>query len=133
MAPVPLPGESHGQRSLADYSPWGCRESNKIEWLTLSFGLRGITRGKEPPAKAEEIKRRELDLWVGKIFWRRKWQPTPVFLPGESFGQRSLQVTFHSVAKSWTWLKQLSMHMKERKSHNLCDLQNLKYLFTNCC
>ena len=28
--------------------------------------------------------------WVGKVPWRRKWQPTPVFLPGESHGQRSL-------------------------------------------
>ena len=28
--------------------------------------------------------------WVGKIPWRRAWQPTPVFLPGESEGQRSL-------------------------------------------
>ena len=28
--------------------------------------------------------------WVRKIPWRRKWQPTPVFLPGESHGQRSL-------------------------------------------
>ena len=30
------------------------------------------------------------DPWVGKIPWRRVWQPTPVFLPGESHGQRSL-------------------------------------------
>ena len=30
------------------------------------------------------------DPWVGKIPWRRKWQPTPVFLPGKSHGQRSL-------------------------------------------
>ena len=30
------------------------------------------------------------DLWVGKIPWRRKWQPTPVFLPGKCNGQRSL-------------------------------------------
>ena len=29
-------------------------------------------------------------FWVGKILWRRKWQPTLVFLPGESHGQRSL-------------------------------------------
>ena len=29
------------------------------------------------------------DSWVGKIPWGRKWQPTPVFLPGESHGQRS--------------------------------------------
>ena len=35
-------------------------------------------------------KRWRLDPWVGKIPWRRKWQPTPVFLPGESRGQRSL-------------------------------------------
>jgi len=30
------------------------------------------------------------DLWVGKIPWRRKWQSTPVFLPGKSHGQKSL-------------------------------------------
>ena len=33
-----------------------------------------------------------LDAWVRKIPWRRKWQPTPVFLPGKSHGQRSLAV-----------------------------------------
>ena len=31
------------------------------------------------------------DPWGGKIPWRRAWQPTPVFLPGESHGQRSLE------------------------------------------
>ena len=30
------------------------------------------------------------DPWVGTIPWRKEWQPTPVFLPGESHGQRSL-------------------------------------------
>ena len=30
------------------------------------------------------------DPWDGKIPWRRKWQPTPVLLPGKSHGQRSL-------------------------------------------
>ena len=35
-------------------------------------------------------KRCGFNLWVRKIPWRRKWQPTPVFLPGESHGQRSL-------------------------------------------
>ena len=30
------------------------------------------------------------ETWVVKIPWRRKWQPTPVFLPGKSHGQRSL-------------------------------------------
>ena len=32
----------------------------------------------------------EFDPWVGKIPWRREWQPTLVFLPGEFHGQRSL-------------------------------------------
>ena len=34
--------------------------------------------------------RTRFNPWVGKIPWRRAWQPTPVFLPGESHGQRSL-------------------------------------------
>ena len=35
-------------------------------------------------------KRWEFDPWVRKISWKMEWQPTPVFLPGESQGQRSL-------------------------------------------
>ena len=36
--------------------------------------------------------------------WRRKWQPTPVFLPGEFNGQRILQATVYGVTKSQTGL-----------------------------
>ena len=32
----------------------------------------------------------QFDPWVGKLLWKRKWQPTPVFLPGESQGRGSL-------------------------------------------
>ena len=43
--------------------------------------------------------------WVGKIPWRRKWQPTPVLLPRKSHGWRSLgQATVHGVTKSQTRL-----------------------------
>ena len=42
------------------------------------------------------------------MHWRRKWQPTPVFLPGESQGQRSLLAAVYGVAQSWTQLKRLS-------------------------
>ena len=45
---------------------------------------------KNLPAKAGDIKRRRFNPWIGKIPWRRAWQPTPVFLPGESLGERSL-------------------------------------------
>ena len=38
--PVFLPGESHGQRSLAGYSPWGGKESDTTEQLTLLLSLR---------------------------------------------------------------------------------------------
>ena len=37
-----------------------------------------------------QCRRPRFNSWVGKILWRRKWQPTPVFLPRESHGQRSL-------------------------------------------
>ena len=51
-------------RSLVGCSPWGHEESNTTELTSLSL--------------------------FTFIFWRRKWQPTPVFLPGESQGRRSL-------------------------------------------
>ena len=44
---------------------------------------------KNLPANAGDI-RDEFDPWVGKIPWRRAWQPSLVFIPGESHGQRSL-------------------------------------------
>jgi len=47
--------------------------------------------------------------------WRRKWQPTPVFLLGESQGWRSL-VGCQGVAQSWTRLKQLSSSSSSSKS-----------------
>ena len=50
---------------------------------------------------------------VRKVPWRRAWQPTPVFLPRESHGQRSLAgYIVHGVAKSRTQLRQLRMHAR---------------------
>ena len=43
--------------------------------------------GKESTCHYRRCKRCGFHPWVGKIPWRRKWQPTPVFLPGESHGQ----------------------------------------------
>ena len=42
------------------------------------------------------------DPCVGKTPWRRDWQPTSVFLPGESYGQRGLEGTVHGVTESDT-------------------------------
>ena len=47
----------------------------------------------EPPRKPLNLpamQETQFDSWVGKIPWRREWQPTSLFLPGEFHGQRSL-------------------------------------------
>ena len=56
------------------------------------FWLPRWLRGKESTCQCWRHRRHWFDPWVGKIPWRRKWQPTPVFLPGKSHGQRSLVV-----------------------------------------
>ena len=48
-------------------------------------------------------------LWVITVSWRRKWQPTPVFLPGKSYGHRSLAGSVHRITNGRTRLKQRSM------------------------
>ena len=50
----------------------------------------GGTRGEESACQRRKLKRCGFNPWVRKIPWRRAWQPTPVFLPGESHEQRSL-------------------------------------------
>ena len=54
---------------------------------------------KNPPAMRETW-----DPWVGNIPWRRVWQPTPVFLPGESPWTEKPWATVHGVTKSQTQL-----------------------------
>ena len=46
----------------------------------------------------------EFDPWVWKIPWRRAWQPTSVFLPGESMDREAWWGTIHEVTKNQTWL-----------------------------
>ena len=55
---------------------------------------------KNPPANAGNIEM-WFDPWAGKMPWRRAWQPTSVFLPGESHGQRSLAVYSPQGHKEW--------------------------------
>ena len=83
-------GKSHGQRILEVCSLWGWKESNMTECTfrhSLAFNKHCMNGDKEP---ACQCRRCEFASLVGKIPWRRKWPPTPVFLPGKSHGQRSL-------------------------------------------
>ena len=72
---------------------WGL-DSSFSSWIWGDFleyralrASKGSASGKEPTC---QCRRCRFSPWVGKIPWRRKWQPTPMFLPGEFHGQRSL-------------------------------------------
>ena len=56
----------------------------------FQLGLFWWLSGKEPACQCRRHKRRKFDPWVRKITWRRKWQPTAVFLPWKTHGQRDL-------------------------------------------
>ena len=68
----------------------GTRQSRDLSPGQLMSGFPGDPRGKEPACQCRRHRRLGFDPWVGKIPWRRKWQSTPAFLPGESHGRRSL-------------------------------------------
>ena len=85
-------------------------------WFPWPVGFPGVSDYKESASNAGNL---SLICGSGRFPWRREWQPTPVFLPGESHGQRSLggytpwggkesdttdfTFTFHPVAAFRTW------------------------------
>ena len=58
--------------------------------MLLLFELFRWLNGKEPPCQCRSHRRCGFNPCTEKIPWRRKWQPIPVFLPGKSYGERSL-------------------------------------------
>ena len=95
---LPDPGIKPGSSALQADS-WLSHQGSRITGSYLNYRIAltpllpvgsGGTSGKEPDCPCRWRKRCRFDLWVGKIPWRRAWQPTPVFLPGEFHGQRSL-------------------------------------------
>ena len=87
------------------------RNTTLRRWINTNMykemGFPGGASGKEPIC---QCRRCGFDPCIGKIPWRRAWQATPVFLPGESHGQRSLAGYSPWVVKSQTQLKWLSTH-----------------------
>ena len=91
--------------SLPGSSVHGIFQARVLEWGAIAFSIPnprfhhlspihfpGGTRRNEPTCQQRRCKRCRFDPWIRKIPWRRAWQPTPVFLPGESHGQTSLAV-----------------------------------------
>ena len=84
----------------------------------------GGARGKELASQCRRCKRRGFDSWVRKIPWRKAWQPTPVFLPGESHGQKSLvgfsPIVSQTVGHDWSNLA--CMYCLQNKIPSLYNL-----------
>ena len=87
------------------------------ELLTLLWASLVAQRLKHLPG----IRETQVRSWVGKIPWRRQWQPTPVLLPGESHGGRSLvgyspwghkeldtTERLHSLTLPYSWIRSQS-------------------------
>ena len=68
----------------------------KVTGAHTTPGFPGGSASKEPACQCRRHKWTRFDPWVGKIPWRRKWQPTPVFLPREFHGQQSLADHTHT-------------------------------------
>ena len=62
-----------------------------LQMCIWHFHIQVVLVVKNWSANVGDVKRYGFDPWVRKIRWSRKWQPTPVFLPGKSHGQRSLE------------------------------------------
>ena len=66
-----------------------------LEWKSFSFGIHsrsqpGLLPGGAAAKSLPAVQELRFSPWIRKIPWRRKRQPTPLCLPGESYGQRSL-------------------------------------------
>ena len=75
---------------------WCIRKNNfkkslaEVVRLSRKISLPRWLSGQESTCQCRRHKRHQFNPWVRKIPWKRKWQPTPVFLPGKSHGQKSL-------------------------------------------
>ena len=112
-------------------------------WVRLKNGA----SGKEPTCQCKRHERCGFDPWVEKIPWRRKWQCTPVFLPGKCHGQRSLvgySPQNHRVGHNWSNLARMQyslgsapllvrMHSKWKQGGALSTGKKMKeQLLANC-
>ena len=85
-----------GYKDVCPYFPY---------WLQVNYHL-SFTDGSDGKESAYSVET-WLDLWVGKIPWRRKWQPTPIFLPRKSHGWRRL--AGHGIRVRHDWATSLSL------------------------
>ena len=88
--------QQHGHHHHLSARPGGAGEGSYtvLGWesnIPPQYRLPRCLSGKEPICQCRRCRRLEFNPCVGKISWRRRKQPIPVFLPGKSHGQRSLE------------------------------------------
>ena len=112
--PVLLPGESQGRGLPSTGSHRVGHDWSDLAAVAVAKGFPGGPCGKEPAHQWRRHKRCGFNSWFRKIPWRRVWQPTPAFSPGESHGQRSL-VDYspwgHRVGHDWSDIAQMHVDL----------------------
>ena len=88
---VRAPSLPHCRQSyhLSPQGSFKTQYSQINKYIDIGFPGGTSSKKKNPPANEEKMRHR-FNPWVRMFPWRRAWQPTPVLLPGESYGQRSL-------------------------------------------
>ena len=79
----------------------GLSQDTEYSSLCYTLGFPGSATGKELACQCRRLKRYWFDPCVRKIPWRRAWQPTPMFLPWRSHGQKSLAGCKESHMSQW--------------------------------
>jgi len=68
--PVPLPGKSHGWRSLVGCSPWGHKQSDTTKWLHFHFSLSCVGEGNGNPLQCSCLENpKDRGAWWAAIYW----------------------------------------------------------------
>ena len=75
---------------------WGYRKAITVS-RELNWDFPG---GSDSKRLCRQCRRPRFHFWVEKIPWRKEWQPTPIFLPGESMGRIAWWATVHGVTKN---------------------------------
>ena len=94
----PSPRREDGPDAADTAHPWEASGGRRVWWerraqclsISLSWFFTPLPPGGSDRKVCLQFRTPGFDPWVGKIPWRREWQPSPVSLPGEPHGQRSL-------------------------------------------
>ena len=80
----------------------------------------GSSDGKEPTCQCKRCRRHGFYPWIGKVLWKRAWQPTPVFLPVEFHGQRSLSLQTKLFQQNSNYKKYIKHHPFKLRQQLTC-------------